>query len=311
MKKEVIIVVPLYTSKLTLFDKISLEQLHRVLGKYPIAYVMPEKMRNVNLDVHGGETVYFSDKYFVSVQSYSRLCLEPFFYEQFHDYEYMLIYQTDAFVFRNDLKKFCDMGYDYIGAPWPYLGVNKLPIRPKYRVGNGGLSLRRIESALKVLKHKQQILRDCSFSKYLLDAEDFFWTYCATLGIENFHLANEIIALSFSSEGFQNKWMCKRTMKTLPFGCHSWNHVTQYPTFKKWIEKYGYTLPALSERQKGTLHIRYHRLHILHDYLNLRLKREQLCINFLFRARMTWSLRKMIYFSLLMRGVKLHIIKFE
>ena len=60
MKKEVVIVVPLYTSKLTLFDKISLEQLHHVLGKYPIAYVMPERMRNVNLDVHGGgDSIFF------------------------------------------------------------------------------------------------------------------------------------------------------------------------------------------------------------------------------------------------------------
>lgn len=43
--------------------------------------------------------------------------LEADFYRRFGKYKYMLIYQLDAFVFSDKLLDFCEMGYDYIGAP--------------------------------------------------------------------------------------------------------------------------------------------------------------------------------------------------
>ena len=41
------------------------------------------------------------------------------FYRRFTDYEYILIHQLDVFLFEDKLLEFCDMGYDYIGAPYP------------------------------------------------------------------------------------------------------------------------------------------------------------------------------------------------
>lgn len=188
----------------------------------------------------------------------------------------MLIYQTDAFVFRDDLNLFCSMDYDYIGAPWPWIFAREFSMKYKYRVGNGGFSLRRIDAVLKVLRHKKEILQTCPFAKKLLDAEDVFWMYCATLGVESFKVANEVKALTFSTEGFQEKWLARRTIQTLPFGCHSWSMPARYGTWKKWIESAGYRLPEVSPKQCGSLHMKYHRLHMMRDYLRSRIKRKSL-----------------------------------
>lgn len=55
------------------------------------------------------------------------------FYDRFAAYEYVLIYQLDAFVFADRLAEFCQMGYDYIGAPvrrltplWHAIGLASL-----------------------------------------------------------------------------------------------------------------------------------------------------------------------------------------
>lgn len=62
----------------------------------------------------------------------------------------MLIYQPDAFIFKDDLSKWCSKGYEYIGAP----NVGKArqnvysPAMPM-RVGNGGFSLRSIPAFMR------------------------------------------------------------------------------------------------------------------------------------------------------------------
>lgn len=69
--------------------------------------------------------VPFPDTYFKGIAGYNRLMMSPEFYETFAQWEYILIYQTDAWVFSDRLSEWCSKGYDYIGAPW-------IP-KPKYR----------------------------------------------------------------------------------------------------------------------------------------------------------------------------------
>ena len=63
----------------------------------------------------------------------------------------MLIVQTDAWIFKDELQKWCNMEYDYIGAPWCHLCKNvhncnyEEVADQKSIVGNGGLSLRYIK----------------------------------------------------------------------------------------------------------------------------------------------------------------------
>ena len=56
-------------------------------------------------------------------------------------------------MFASNLEEWCRKGWDYVGAPW----LNNLddPAQGFLGVGNGGLSLRRVTSALAVLTSKQ------------------------------------------------------------------------------------------------------------------------------------------------------------
>ena len=152
-----VIVVPVYNEVPTELEKLSLKQLDIIVkDDIEICLVGPNRINfssYVELFNNNKPTyINFDDKYFESNKSYSQLCLSYDFYKRFDDYEYMLIYQTDCWIFRNEIKKFCEMGYDYIGGPiyspgsrWPSFKNSMRPV-----VGNGGLSLRKISMMLKL-----------------------------------------------------------------------------------------------------------------------------------------------------------------
>lgn len=152
-----VIIVPVYNEVPNELEKLSLKQLDIIIkDDIEICLVGPNRINfssyvelfNNNKPKHEN----FDDKYFESNKSYSQLCLSYDFYKRFDNYEYMLIYQTDCWIFRNEIKKFCEMGYDYIGGPiyspgsrWPGFKNSMRPV-----VGNGGLSLRKISMMLKL-----------------------------------------------------------------------------------------------------------------------------------------------------------------
>ncbi len=255
-KCKVVIVVPLYTSRLTLSENISLMQLYRILGKYPICYVMPERMRS---EFTGSAiwTEYFPDEFFKNVQSYSRLCLESMFYARFSAFEYMLIYQPDAFVFRDELDAWCAKGYDYIGAPWPWLFLKEVPRAGIHwrRIGNGGFSLRRIQTMLWVLEQKHEILISYPKPEILLDGEDLFWAYYASLSGSCMRVPNEREAQMFSLEGGGEHYLQNMTEKKLPFGCHGWSRPDYGYLFSPWIERFGY---RLVKKNPAIVHVTWH-----------------------------------------------------
>lgn len=165
--KEIVnIVVPVYKTELTPYEKLSLDRLVQVLGNYPKTIIHP---RGLNLapvtDRYPGAftTQAFAADYFADIDGYNRLMLSPEFYEAFLSFDHILIYQLDAYVFRDELTAWCARGYDYIGAPWLCkTKYNRFPLniflktrglayhlfhikhrqQCFYRVGNGGLSLR-------------------------------------------------------------------------------------------------------------------------------------------------------------------------
>ena len=152
------IVIPIYKEELNCVEKLSLKRLVKIIeGKnYPVYLVKPESLDCTNyhniIDKRiKVEEIYFDDKYFESIQSYSQLCLSYKFYDKFSRYEYMYIYQLDCYLFEDHLKEWCDKGYDYIGAPilsldagWDVYDKKKNIWEPK--VGNGGFSLRKIQT---------------------------------------------------------------------------------------------------------------------------------------------------------------------
>lgn len=139
------VIVPVHHQQLTPDEEISRRHLARFLGHYDKYLVVPETLR---IDMPGFSVQRFNDSFFRNTFTYSKLLLTSEFYRTFADYEFILIYQLDALVFSDQLLKWCAKGWDYIGAPW--LKCRDVDFVSEATVGNGGFSLRRIDSFLKV-----------------------------------------------------------------------------------------------------------------------------------------------------------------
>lgn len=159
-----VVTIPIYKAKPSKGEEASFRQGLTVLRNYDIVvYTYPE------LDLSAYESIaaetgkayrteYFDHSSFTSVRSYNRLCLDRAFYERFAQYEYLLIYQLDAWVFRDELQEWSDKGYDYIGAP--LFEPEGAYFNDKFiGIGNGGFSLRRIQYCLDKLDKSKQYLR--------------------------------------------------------------------------------------------------------------------------------------------------------
>jgi Protein of unknown function (DUF5672) len=194
------VVVPVYRPFLDANETISLESVFRVLGAHHLVMVKPAGLDTAEIEARfpfkGVET--FDPRYFESVQGYNRLLLATGFYERFLGSAYLLICQLDVFVFRDELAGWVARGYDYVGAPWisrsaasllihrVTMGLGKLrpggpvkvyPYETRNRVGNGGFSLRRVETHYRLsLELKDAIdhyLRNQGTHHF---HEDVFWS---------------------------------------------------------------------------------------------------------------------------------------
>ena len=165
----------------------------------------------------------FRSSFFAGRYGYNHLMLSAEFYRRFLNWEYILIYQTDAFVFRDELAQWCAPGDMVpVGAPWLFLcsavscqsGIIKYVPQPKSllsgknhyqrhivrnKVGNGGLSLRRTgtiyrlltDHADRVAYYKERVAE----SRY---HEDVFFAVEAPKLEPNFSLPPVEVAAHFS-----------------------------------------------------------------------------------------------------------------
>jgi hypothetical protein len=148
--KLVAIVVPLsLRTELSPDEQISMRHLLRYFGKYDKFMIAP-KGQAVHFD--GFQVKYFSRKYFGSGVAHNRLTYAPHFYKAFENYRFIFFYHLDSLAFSDQLPYWCDTDLDYIGAPW--LNCQDTPWVDRPRVGNGGFTLLRTESALKVLANR-------------------------------------------------------------------------------------------------------------------------------------------------------------
>lgn len=150
------IVIPVYKENPGANELHSLVQCAKIFAKRDIRLICP-----VNLHVDIYEQVFkncnfcvarFDSSYFESLSAYSKLLLKPEFYMRFSEYDYILIYQSDAWVFKDELDYWCEQGYSYIGAPW-FKDDKILNI-----AGNGGFSLRKVSDMIKLLSNNKAII---------------------------------------------------------------------------------------------------------------------------------------------------------
>lgn len=256
MKNLVSILIPAYKTSLSESELISLHQCCQVFSSYPLQLVVP-----VDLDISEYDTEFrlfninyliqrFPNEYFIGIQGYNRLMLSRKFYERFQSYEYILIYQLDAYVFRDELSVWCSKGFDFIGAPLVEYYTDT-EFSTHMRVGNGGFSLRKTSTFIhafdfnkNILSAKEIINRYAVFKKPLTRLvllflmilgyrnklnyfaenwkfnEDDFWS--GFLDGTNYPLSKPTAdeALEFSFERFPQD--AYDFIHKLPFGCHAW-----------------------------------------------------------------------------------------
>jgi Protein of unknown function (DUF5672) len=149
-KRMVAVVTPIAKLPLSAEEEISLRHLREYLGRFDRYIIGAERLPKEFSDF---ALRPFAARHFAGRFGYNRLLLMEEFYRAFAEYEYILIYQLDCLVFASNLEEWCKKGWDYAGAPW--LKDTEDPSKGFSAVGNGGLSLRRVQSALEVLTSKE------------------------------------------------------------------------------------------------------------------------------------------------------------
>ena len=161
VKSDIQVVIPIYKNSLSAFEKSSVLQCITILGDYSIGFICSndldlsyykENFSQIN------NYSFFENKYFETIEGYNQLMLSASFYKHFKDYRYILIFQTDCFVFKDDLLAWANKDYDYIGGLWfkGYDGNLEIGEKPWYP-GNGGLSLRKIKPMIDLFTSKRPL----------------------------------------------------------------------------------------------------------------------------------------------------------
>lgn len=240
-KMKAIVVIPVYQKELSKLELRSLKQAYQLLHAHPITIIKPASLdlSEITSQFPSLTTTSFEDSFFQGIKGYNNLMLSSVFYERFLTYDYMLIYQLDAYIFRDELLDWCMKGYDYIGAPWlkkqiyRYPGISlimkyshmqkkkqgKISKQDLYdKVGNGGFSLRKISSHYQAtIRYKNKIDKYLSHNNNHFYNEDVFWA----TEIPEFQYPAPLEALHFAFDKYPS-YCYKLTKGKLPFGCHAW-----------------------------------------------------------------------------------------
>lgn len=251
--KLVVIGIPIYEKYLNKYEAISLQQAYKIFNtNYTIVFIAPKSLKFKYGDMYNNFGIErFSDEYFKNTETYSHMLLSKEFYQRFIGYKYILIYQLDAFVFSDKLVKFCHMNFDYIGAPIPAFMVNHKELGTC--IGNGGLSLRNIRSAIRVTENKNKILKNKCFKYKCYKNEDLFFSFCGKQTDLLFRVPARRIAMSFSIEHEIDNCFKNISSSNLPFGCHAWYKIN-VAVWKPIISLFGYNLKDLNVKLEKTTH---------------------------------------------------------
>ena len=242
-RKKKSVVVTFVWRDMNLKERCAFRQGIKVLGKHPFVVVHPHSYSIDYLKKEYEEisSIALPDENFLSVETYNKMMLSPWFYSLFSDYDYMLVYQIDAYVFSDQLDIWASMGYDYIGAPWmvndrPYerlIGqwvarlLQRIPIRNNHlhsahlfhQVGNGGFSLRRISKMKEIMERNQDLIASVA-GKH--ERQEDVLISILLKKKEHLNIPPWRKALYFSFEKAP-AWCLELTHGAFPFGCHDTN----------------------------------------------------------------------------------------
>jgi Protein of unknown function (DUF5672) len=258
MKKQVTVVIPIHLEEPSELEKVSLTQTLAVLNKHPITFQAKQ-----GLNTHwyeefckGKADVRFERFKWNGFREYTELMMSPKFYGRFLDYEYILICHLDAFVFRDELDKWCAHGYDYVGSVIYNNAWANLPSKfgrllglsvPEY-YSNGGFGLRRVETFYNMSSYfpwriKFYLWYKTVRKKFFQD--DIFLSQLYPKLASHFRVPPKAVAEKFGA-AYEN-WkeedlpFSRNDCANLPFGTHGW--FSHYPEFwKACIRQHGYDI---------------------------------------------------------------------
>jgi len=239
-----VVVVPLYTTALGDDEQMALRRTVRLLGRHPLAIVCPEGLDLVPLaPLLAGvapQVQFFDPAFFAGVEGYNRLMLSADFYRRFEAFEYLLICQTDAYVFADRLDDWVARDHDYIGAPWIAsprnawnIGLQRLtnvfrPVGKRdehyFRVGNGGFSLRRVAMMRRITEEQQDDIaqRLAHPGPDLLHVEDKYFSLVAPQRYPQMRIPDYREAVDFCIDR-RPPLALQINGGRLPFACHGFN----------------------------------------------------------------------------------------
>lgn len=253
----VVILIIAHKEQLDPYEIISMKQCFKILGHYPIKFICPEGM-NVDqyLKVNPEASFDFIPPCWQSnYQNMTILKTMPFLYKRYSDYDYILFYELDAFVFKDELMEWCKKEYSYIGAPWLEGWNLAKPGAPFIGIGNGGFSLRKIQTHIKALYSFSYVEKPIKLWEKVKETpnprkpyalfdmierltvrnnthiwfndwignrgEDAFWGMVVSRNFDWFSIPEPLEALKFSFE-VQPQYLYELNDENLPFGCHAW-----------------------------------------------------------------------------------------
>lgn len=223
MQEEVVIIIPIYKEIPSLSEECSILRTKKILGTFPTVFIYPDKMDVSYYKILFPEAVFqaLEATYFDSISSYNRLLASPSFYYSFKKYKYLLICQTDVYVFENKLLEWCRYDYDYVGSPWT---IAPPQVKKKVffdlsswmlgKVGNGGFSLRKVPIFYRLSFITQFIF------KIFPKNEDFIWCVLVPKIYPFLHFPSTEKALHFAFE--LEPSVSYQKIGQLPFAVHAW-----------------------------------------------------------------------------------------
>ena len=115
------VVIPVYKSRPTKSELFNIKTSINNLNGFDIYIYSPQSLNTEYYQqiLKINKVIRFPDKFFNSIQEYSRLMLSIEFYQSFDKYTYILVCQPDAIALKPELEYWINQPYDYIGAPWP------------------------------------------------------------------------------------------------------------------------------------------------------------------------------------------------
>lgn len=253
--EKVCIVIPAYKPELKENDLVALRSVERHLGHFPIRFAVPHGMdvSQLTAEVGGAVAEEFAPEYFAGIAGYNRLMMSEEFYSRFSGYEYILIFQLDAYVFSDRLLEWCGKGYDYVGGPWVVRPIYRFPLfrlfswvkhslrrragKPdlqatNWKVGNGGFSLRKVPSHLHAVRALRGEVERYLLTRHHIFNEDVFFSVEVNRHGLGFRYPGWEEALGFSFD--KNPGLCmKLAGGRLPFGCHAWTKRKMRKFWKK------------------------------------------------------------------------------